>query len=75
MTLKRTLKLPQLVFYGVGTIVGAGIYSVIGAAAGQAGPYLWISFLLAGFAAFLTVLSYAELASALPKAGGEYQFL
>jgi len=73
--LKRTLNLPQLVFYGVGTIVGAGIYSVIGAAAGQAGTYLWMSFLLAGTAAFLTVLSYAELASALPKAGGEYQFV
>jgi len=73
--LHRTLNLPQLAFYGIGTIIGAGIYSVIGAAAGKAGAYLWISFLLAGLAAFLTVLSYAELASALPKAGGEYQFI
>jgi len=73
--LKRSLNLPQLAFYGVGTIIGAGIYSIIGAAAGQAGSYLWVSFLLAGGAAFLTVLSYAELASALPKAGGEYQFI
>jgi len=73
--LHRTLSLPQLIFYGVGTIIGAGIYSVIGAAAGEAGAYLWASFLLAGTAAFLTVLSYAELASALPKAGGEYQFV
>ncbi len=73
--LKRTLNMPQLAFYGVGTIVGAGIYSVIGAAAGLAGHYLWVSFLLAGTAAFLTVLSYAELASALPKAGGEYQYV
>jgi APA family basic amino acid/polyamine antiporter len=73
--LQRTLNLPQLIFYGVGTIVGAGIYSVIGAAAGQAGAHLWVSFLLAGTAAFLTVLSYAELASVLPKAGGEYQYV
>jgi amino acid transporter len=73
--LKRSLNLPQLAFYGVGTIVGAGIYSVIGAAAGEAGTYLWLSFLFAGVAAFLTVLSYAELASLLPKAGGEYQFV
>lgn len=53
--LKRTLNMPQLAFYGVGTIVGAGIYSVIGAAAGQAGHYLWVSFLLAGTAAASTV--------------------
>lgn len=74
-TLRRTLNLPQLIFYGIGTMVGAGIYSVIGAAAAEAGPYLWISFTLAGIAAFFTVLSYAELASTFPKAGAEYQFL
>lgn len=73
--LNRTLSLAHLVFYGVGAMVGAGIYSVIGAAAGEAGYYLWLSFALAGFAAFLTVLSYAELASALTKSGAEYQFL
>ncbi|MCE7886719.1 MAG: amino acid permease [Alphaproteobacteria bacterium PRO2] len=73
--LKRSLNLTQLIFYGAGSMIGAGIYSVIGAAAGEAGNHLWLSFLLAGFAAFLTVLSYAELASALPKAGAEYQFL
>jgi APA family basic amino acid/polyamine antiporter len=75
MALRRSLNLVQLVFYGAGSMIGAGIYSVIGAAAGEAGYNLWLSFLLAGFAAFLTVLSYAELASALPKAGAEYQFL
>jgi APA family basic amino acid/polyamine antiporter len=73
--LSRTLKLHHLVFYGVGTMVGAGIYSVIGAAAGTAGRHLWVSFLLAAVSAFLTVLSYAELVSAFPKAGAEYQFL
>jgi APA family basic amino acid/polyamine antiporter len=73
--LDRALSLPQLTFFGVGSMVGAGIYSVIGAAAGEAGTNLWLSFLLAGAAAVLTVLSYAELSSALPKAGAEYQFL
>ncbi len=72
--LKRSLTLVQLVFYGVGTIVGAGIYSVIGAAAAVAGSFLWASFLLAGLVAFLTVLSYAELSSMFPRAGAEYQF-
>lgn len=73
--LKRSLSLTHLVFYGVGTMVGAGIYSIIGAAAGIAGIYLWISFVLAAIAAFLTVLSYAELTSAMHKAGAEYQFM
>lgn len=73
--LKRALSLPQLIFYAVGTMVGAGIYSVIGAAAGEAQTFLLYSFALAGIAALLTVLSYAELASALPKAGAEYQYL
>ena len=73
--LKRTLTLPQLIFYGVGTMVGAGIYSVIGAAAAEAGAQLWLSFILAGIAAFLTVLSYAELVSMFPNTGAEYNFL
>ncbi|MGE4064221.1 MAG: APC family permease [Rhodospirillaceae bacterium] len=73
--LAHTLTLPQLVFYGVGSMVGAGIYSVIGAAAGEAGSYLWVSFLAAGCVALLTVLSYAELSARFPKAGAEYQYL
>ena len=73
--LKPQLGLLRLTFYGVGTIVGAGIYSVIGAAAGEAGNGLWISFILAGIAAAFSALSYAELASTFPKAGAEYVFL
>ena len=73
--LSRSLTLTQLSFYGIGTIIGAGIYSVIGVAAGEAGSGLLISFLLAGIAAFVTVFSYAELASMFPKAGAEYQYL
>jgi len=73
--LDRSLTLTQLTFYGVGTIVGAGIYSVIGAAAGEAGAGLWLSFLAATVAALLTALSYAELASMHSKAGAEYQFV
>lgn len=73
--LRRSLNLVQLTFYGVGTIVGAGIYSVLGAAAGVAGEGLWISLLFAGAAALLTGLSYAELVSLFPRAGAEYHFL
>lgn len=73
--LARTLSLTQLVLLGVGTIVGAGIYSVIGAVAGLAGRAMWASMLLAAVAAGLTALSYAELVSARHRAGAEYQFM
>jgi len=73
--ISRSLSLTQLVFYGVGTIVGAGIYTIVGAAAGLAGRGVWVSMLLAGLAAFLTALSYAELVAMNPRAGAEYHFL
>ncbi|MGE0230220.1 MAG: APC family permease [Flavobacteriaceae bacterium] len=73
--LKKVLGLPQLVFYAVGVIVGAGIYSVIGAAAGIVGDGLWISFLIGALVALLTALSYAEMATCLPLAGAEYVYL
>lgn len=75
MTLKPVLGVTQLIFYGVGMIVGAGIYSVIGAAAGAAGESLWLSFLLSAVVALLTALSYAEMTTAFPTAGAEYVYL
>jgi amino acid transporter len=73
--LRRTLGLPALTLYGLGTILGAGIYSVVGAAAGRAGAALWLSFLVSTVVAGLTALSYAELATAFPRAGAEYVYL
>jgi len=73
--LKRTLGTWALGLYGLGAILGAGIYSVIGAAAGKAGDGLWQSFIASGFVALLTALSYAELATAFPKAGAEFVYL
>ncbi len=75
MRLKPVLGLAQLFFYSVGVIVGAGIYSVIGAAAGLAGEALWLSFLFGAVAALLTGLSYAEMATAFPHAGAEYVYV
>lgn len=75
MALNRLLGLPMLTFYGTGMILGAGIYSIIGQAAGIAGEGLWQGFLLAGIAALLTALSYAELATMYPRAGAEYIYL
>ena len=75
MALNRTLGLPMLTFYGTGMILGAGIYSIIGQAAGTAGESLWQGFALAAVAALLTALSYAELATMYPTAGAEYIYL
>jgi amino acid transporter len=69
--LKRAISLPLLVLYGLGTIVGGGIYVLIGAVAARAGMYAPIAFLVAGVVAALTAFSYAELSSRYPYAAGE----
>jgi len=73
--LAKSLGLVRLSLYGVGTIIGAGIYSVIGPAAASAGDAIWLSFLLAAIISAFSGLSYAEIASALPGAGAEHNFL
>ena len=75
MRLKPVLGPIQLVFYGVGVIVGAGVYSVIGTAAGLAQQHLWVSFALGAGVAFLTAISYAEMATSYPEAGAEYVYI
>jgi basic amino acid/polyamine antiporter, APA family len=75
MPLKPVLGPVQLVFYSVGVIVGAGVYSVIGTAAGLAQQSLWLSFLVGAVVAFLTAVSYAEMATAFPVAGAEYVYV
>lgn len=61
--------------YGVGLILGAGIYVLIGDIAGIAGNAMWISFIIAALIAVFTGLSYAELASVFPKSAAEYVFV
>lgn len=68
--LKRALGLTSLTLYGLGTIIGAGIYVLVGAVAGRAGMAAPLSFLLAGVLATFTGLSYAELGQRLPEAAG-----
>ncbi|NBX65660.1 MAG: APC family permease [Proteobacteria bacterium] len=60
----------QMAFYAAGSMLGAGIYGLIGTAAGVSGNAIWLSFLVALVAAALTGLSYASLGSRHPKAGG-----
>ncbi|MEM7280024.1 MAG: amino acid permease [Pseudomonadota bacterium] len=69
--LKRRLTLPLLIFYGLGTIVGAGIYVLVGAVAGRAGLYAPLAFLVSALIAGLTAHSYAKLSARFPKSAGE----
>ena len=73
--LKRHMGLFHLTMYGVGLILGAGIYVLIGEAAGFAGNSMWISFLLGTVVAIFAGLSYAELSALYPKAAAEYTFV
>ncbi|MGE3529503.1 MAG: APC family permease [Methyloceanibacter sp.] len=68
--LQRTIGPTQMALYGLGSMLGAGIYGLIGKAAGQAGNAVWLSFVVALVAALLTALSYASLGSRHPRAAG-----
>lgn len=72
--LKRELGLFEITMYGIGIILGAGIYALIGKGAGIAGNALWMSFLIGAVIASLTGLSYAELGSMFPKEAAEYVY-
>ena len=74
-SLQRTLTLGPLILYGMGVIVGAGIYVALGAVMQRAGAAAPISFLLAGASAALTGLCYAELAARFPEAAGAAAFV
>ena len=68
--LRRSLSLPLITFYGLGTILGAGIYVLVGKVAGAAGMYAPLAFVLAAIAAGLSAFTYMELCSRYPLAGG-----
>jgi len=71
VSLKRSISLPLLTLYGLGTIIGAGIFILVGEVAGRAGIYAPVAFLLASIIAGFTAFSYAELSSRFPKSAGE----
>ena len=74
-TLKRVISLPLLVFYGLGNILGAGIYILIGEIAGVSGVYMPLSFLIACIVIFFTAISYAELSARYPVSAGEAVYI
>lgn len=73
--LTRTVGLLGAVTYGIGIILGAGIYVLIGPAAGLAGNSVWASFIIGALISSLTGLSYAELSTMFPKAAAEYIYV
>jgi len=75
LKLKRTLSLFEATIYGVGIILGAGVYALIGQAASSAGNALWLSFVIGAAISALTGLSYAELSAMYPKSAGEYVYV
>lgn len=74
MKLKRELGLLNTTLYGIGVILGAGIYALIAVGAGLAGNMLWLAFLLSAVIAVFTGLSYAELSGLFPKEAAEYNY-
>jgi amino acid transporter/nucleotide-binding universal stress UspA family protein len=75
VTLARTLGLFDAVMIGLGAMIGAGVFVLTGIAAGEAGPAAIVAFALNGIVTTFTAFSYAELASAIPEAGGGYSFV
>lgn len=74
-TLKRRIGPGLLTAYGVGVMVGAGIYVLVGAVAGAAGIWAPLAFLLAGLVAAPTALSYSEFSTRIPEAAGEAAYV
>jgi amino acid transporter/nucleotide-binding universal stress UspA family protein len=75
VTFARDLGLFDATMIGVGAMIGAGIFVLTGIAAGEAGPASILSFALNAVVTLLTAFAYAELASALPRAGGGYSYV
>lgn len=74
-TFARDLGLFDATMIGVGAMIGAGIFVLTGIAAGESGPASLLAFALNGLVTLLTAFAYAELASAIPRAGGGYSFV
>jgi basic amino acid/polyamine antiporter, APA family len=72
--LPRTIGTFQLAMFGVGATIGTGIFFVLSAAVPEAGPAVIVSFMVAGIAAGLAAICYAEMASSVPVSGSTYSY-
>jgi APA family basic amino acid/polyamine antiporter len=73
--LKRTIGLPLLLFFGLGNILGAGIYVLIGKVASEAAMYAPFAFLVASIVATFSAFSYSELSARYPLSAGEAVYI
>ncbi|MEA3013080.1 MAG: basic amino acid/polyamine antiporter, family [Sphingomonadales bacterium] len=73
-SLKRTLGAFQLTLFGIGCIIGTGIFVLTAAGAQKAGPGLMLSFVIAGAVCVVAALCYAEISSMVPVAGSAYTY-
>lgn len=71
----QIISLPAAIAIGIGGMIGAGIFSILGVVAETAGAAMWISFLIGGIVALFSTYSYAKLGATFPSAGGPVEFL
>ena len=74
MALKRVITLKEALAINIGAIIGAGIFTLSGLAAGIAGPSVILAIFVGGIVSILAELSFAELAHNNPKEGGNYEY-
>ncbi len=74
LNFERTMVLFGATTIGVGALMGAGIYVLVGAAAGTAGPSVILTYFITGVLAFVTTLMFAELGKIIPRSGGAYTY-
>jgi amino acid transporter len=73
--LRRSIGLPLLLFYGLGNIIGAGIYVLIGKVSGEAAMYAPVAFLVASVVAGFSAFSYSEMSARYPLSAGEAVYI
>lgn len=73
--LVRSLSLLDITMIGIAAMIGGAIFNLVGPAMSESGPSLLIVFLVSGVVSFFTALTYAELGSAFPEAGGGYRWV
>lgn len=69
------ISLPAAIAIGIGGMIGAGIFSILGVVAQAAGSGMWLSFLIGGIIALFSTYSYAKLGAKFPSAGGAVEFI
>ncbi len=73
--MKNRISLIAAISIGIGGMIGAGIFSILGVVAEASGAGMWLSFLIGGVVALFSTYSYAKLGAKFPSAGGAVEFL